>query len=332
MWQVIGQDKILALLDYSLKSGDIAHAYLLLGPQHVGKRTLAISFAQALNCDGQGAPCGQCASCRRIWEGKHSDVISIGLGVRRAISIDDIRELQHLANLPPYEGKHRVFIIDGAEYLSVEAANALLKILEEPPPKLTWLLLASDDQYLLPTVVSRCQRLELRPLPREQMRRFLIESRQVEWSKADLLSRLSQGCLGWALSALDGDEWLEQRCQVVSKLSSLLDTSFAERFDYAQARAAELEKKHEPAVELVNAWFGWWRDLLLTKMNGMESIANIDYQDLLRAQASVLSLVEIREFIGKLYKMQQGLVNNANLRLMFEWLMVNMPRKELLHE
>jgi DNA polymerase III subunit gamma/tau len=157
MWQVIGQDKILSLLDYGLKTDSIAHAYLLVGPRHVGKGTLANNLAQALNCEGAGTPCGQCRSCQRIREGKHADVTSIGLDSRAEIGIDDIRGLQRSANLPPYEGKCKVFIIDEAEYLSTEAANALLKILEEPPPRVVWLLLAADEERLLATIISRCQ-------------------------------------------------------------------------------------------------------------------------------------------------------------------------------
>ena len=112
MWQVIGQDKVLSLLDYSLKTDAIAHAYLLVGPRHVGKGTLAINLAQALNCDGPELPCGQCRSCQRILEGKHADVTPIGLDSKTEIGIDDIRGLQRSASLPPYEGKCKVFIID----------------------------------------------------------------------------------------------------------------------------------------------------------------------------------------------------------------------------
>jgi len=161
MWQVIGQDKALALLDRSLKENNVAHAYLFVGPRHIGKKTLALNLAQALNCDADKPPCGQCHSCRRILEQKHADVTCIGLDSKTEIGIDDIRKLQRLANLPPYEGKRKVFIIDDAEYLSTEAANSLLKILEEPPPKVVWVLLTAEEPRLLPTIVSRCQRLEL---------------------------------------------------------------------------------------------------------------------------------------------------------------------------
>jgi DNA polymerase-3 subunit delta' len=167
MWQIIGQDRILSSLRRGLEGGTLAHAYLLVGPPHVGKMTLARDLARAVNCGEAGPPCGECAACQKISVGKHADVQMIGLyggaeaRSRTEIGIDQIREVQHAASLPPFEGKCRVFIIDGAEYLSTEAANSLLKTLEEPAASVVFVLLTTSDRRLPATVVSRCQRLEL---------------------------------------------------------------------------------------------------------------------------------------------------------------------------
>ncbi len=173
MWQVIGQEKALTLLKRSLAEDNLAHAYLLVGPSHIGKMTLAINLAQALNCFKDEPPCGQCSSCVRISRGCHADVQVLSLKSKTnekgksnvEIGIDDIRDVQHVANLPPFEGGHKVFIIDGAENMSAEASNCLLKILEEPPTKVVFLLLTSEEDKLLPTIVSRCQRIGLKPMP-----------------------------------------------------------------------------------------------------------------------------------------------------------------------
>ena len=327
MWQIAGQDKILALLDYSLKTNNIAHAYLLVGPRHVGKGTLALNLAQALNCDGIKPPCGQCRSCRRILENKHADVTSTGLDSRMEIGIDDIRELQHLANLPPYEGKCKVFIIEDAEYLSTEAANSLLKVLEEPPPKVIWLLLAAEEQRLLPTVASRCQRLELKPMSLEQTQKILANSYNVDLAKAKLLAHLCQGCLGWALSVLADDNLFQQRCQTVDKLSSLLIASLEERFAYAQVLATQLSQDRKFVAEVAKIWLSWWRDLMLIKGNCKEAIINIDYEAVLEKQTRVLSLSEIKGFISRLSSVQEEISQNVNPRLALESLMLNLPRK-----
>jgi DNA polymerase-3 subunit delta' len=328
MWQVIGQDKVLSLLDYSLKSGAVAHAYLVAGPPHVGKGTLAINLAQALNCDESEAPCGECRSCRRILEGKHADVTTIGLDSRMEISIDDIRELQRLASLPPYEGKCKVFIIDEAEYLSTEAANSLLKILEEPPPRVVWLLLAAEERRLLPTIVSRCQRLELRPLPSERIQEALINLHNVDVDKAKLLARLCHGRLGWAVSALGNDDMLTERSQRIDRLVSLSGAAMDERFAYAQDVSGQLGQNRRGAMEITETWLDWWRDLMLVKGGCREDVVNVDFGATLQKEARRLSLTEIKEFLARLCLLQEDISRNVNPRLAWEWLMLNLPRKK----
>jgi len=327
MWQVVGQDKILALLAHSLKEDNIAHAYLLVGPRHVGKRTLAINLAQALNCDDVKPPCGQCYSCRRILAGKHADVTSTGLDFKTEIGIDDMRRLQSLANLPPYEGKCKVFIIDEAEYLSIEAANSLLKILEEPPPKVVWLLLSAEESRLLPTVISRCQRLELKPMSPEQIQKILTHSYKIAPIKAKLLARLCHGCLGWALSALLDDNLLRQRSQSIDRLSSLLDADLKQRFTYAQELATLLSQDRRSAIEIMETWLIWWHDLMLIKGGCWEAITNVDYEVTLKEQAKELSLNEVKEFAANLCLTQEEISRNINARLALESLMLNLPRK-----
>jgi len=327
MWKVIGQDKILSLLDYSLKANTIAHAYLIVGPRHVGKATLACNLAQALNCDGPELPCGQCRSCQRILEGKHADVTPIGLDSKAEIGIDDIRGLQRIANLPPYEGKYKVFIIDGAEYLSTEAANSLLKILEEPPQSVVWLLLVAEEEHLLPTIISRCQRLELKPVPSEQVQETLVNSYNVETNRAKLLAQLSRGRLGWALSALANDDILEQRSQRIDRMVSLLTASLSQRFAYAQELASQFSQNRRTGAEIMEDWLDWWRDLMLIKGGCQETIVNVDYQTVLEEQASGLSLSEINGFLTSLCLLQEEIARNVNPRLVLEWLMLNLPRK-----
>jgi DNA polymerase-3 subunit delta' len=327
MWQVIGQDKVLSLLDYGLKTDAIAHAYLLVGPRHVGKRTLAIDLAQALNCDGPQPPCGQCRSCQRIWEGKHADVTTVGLDSRTEIGIDDIRGLQRSANLPPYEGKCKVFVIDEAEYLSTEAANALLKILEEPPPMVVWLLLAAEEERLLPTIISRCQRLELKRVPSERVQEVLISSYNVDADKAKLLTQLCHGRLGWALSALADCDMLEQRSQRMHGLASLLTAGTEQRFAYAQEVASQFTQDRKAAAEITEIWVDWWRDLMLIKGGCPEAIINVDFTAVLKEQCKGLSLGEMKEFLADLGLLQEAISKNVNPRLAFEWLMLNLPRR-----
>ncbi len=341
MWQVRGQDRILALLDRSLKEHNIAHSYLLVGPRHVGKGTVALNLAQALNCDAPQPPCGQCRSCRLTLEGKHADVITLSLGSRTETGMDDAREpnhkveigrddigeLQHLAHLPPYEGRYKIFIIEDADYMSTEAANRLLKILEEPPPNVVWLLLAVEESHLLPTVISRCQRLALSPIPLGQIQGMLTDCYRVEPDKARLLARLCHGCLGWALSALADDSLLHQRSQKIGQLTSLLAGSLEERFAYARDLATQFGQDRRAVMETMEVWLSWWRDLMLIKGSCKEAIINIDYEVALRRQAKRLSLSKIKDLITILCLTKDAISRNVSARLAFESLMLNLPGK-----
>ena len=331
MWQVIGQDKILTQMDNSLKQNSMAHAYLLLGAPHTGKMTLAINIAQALNCDDVNPPCGQCQSCLRIAAGKHADVtlttLDSKLTFRTEIGVDTIKELQRTANLPPYEGKCKVLIIYEAEYLSTEASNRLLKILEEPPQNIVWLLLSAEEPRLLPTIISRCQRLILKPVPPEQIQKLLSDSNGIEASKAKLLSRLCQGCPGWALSAAADDDLLQQRQKRIDKVKSLIEGTLDQRFTYAQQLASMFSKDRRAAMEVTGTWITWWRDLMLIKGGYGKTITNIDYEATLKKQAQELSLSQIKEFLVNLFQTQKAISMNVNARLALESLMLNLPTK-----
>jgi DNA polymerase-3 subunit delta' len=333
MWQTIGQPEALALLKHSLKAGSLAHAYLLVGAPHIGKMTLALDLARALNCQGSEPPCGECQPCERITDSKHTDIRIISLSsakepgdtkARVEISIDDIRELQHNASLPPFEGKCKVFIIDGAEYLSTEAANCLLKTIEEPPPQVIILLLTTEESRLLPTVVSRCQRVELKPMSGDEIEKILMESYGIDRDKAGLLARLSQGCLGWALSVSIDDSYLAQRNQRLTEMFSLLTAGWEERFNYA----AKLANDRKAVEDIIKLWLAWWRDVMLTKCGCKEAVTNMDYISILEQWDEVFSLSEVRDFIDSLQKALNQIAVNANLRLVFEILMLNIPRKE----
>ena len=204
MWQVYGQDHVLRQLEASLKQGRQAHAYLLSGPPHVGKMTLAINLAQGVNClRGPGEPCGECAQCTRISMGQHADVQVVGLAqgesgspTRTVIGIAEVKEVLARVHLKPFEGASSVIIFDSAELMSEEAANALLKTLEEPPPQVLILLLTADEDSILPTIRSRCRRLSLRPLPKDQLTDVLVAKYQATPEEADLMARLSRGLPG----------------------------------------------------------------------------------------------------------------------------------------
>lgn len=334
MWQTAGQDRIISFLTDSIQRGKLAHAYLFTGPPHVGKMTLAIDLARALNCTEAGAPCGSCRTCQRIAQGKYTDVIMIDKNAGRdpkdrkktaEISIDTIREhVQRGSSLPPYEGKYKVYIIEDADLMSVEAANCLLKTLEEPPQHVVIILLTSEENLLLPTVISRCQRFELKPVSLPEIESRLSAIPGLEAERVKLLARLSGGCLGWALSAAGDDSFLKSREARITEFIALINRGWDERFSYIQ----QLPSDRKGAAEIFALWTSWCRDVLLMKYNCEEGVTNLDRMPDLKTWAGMLTVPEIKDFIDCLNAAAVNLSYNANLHLVLEVLMLDMPRKE----
>jgi len=334
MWQVIGQNRVVSLLQNGLDGGKLAHAYLLVGPVHVGKMTLAVNLAQALNCESDDRPCLKCTTCEKIASANHADVQVIGLSQNgdaagtKLIGIDQIKQLQHTASLPPFEGKHKVFIIDGAELLSIEAANCLLKTLEEPSNDVTFILLTTNDRLLPETVISRCQHLELRPLATTEVEAALIEKRNIEMEKARLLAGLSQGCPGWAFSAAEDETLLQQHDEIMNRLLQILDADYEERFAFVARMASQFAQNRATVYDMLNLWTNFWRDLMLVKMGGESLITNIDKKDDLIRLADTYRLSQIKTVIRSIQATAEQLRQNANTRLALEVLMLDIPGKE----
>lgn len=328
MWQVVGHETAVTLLDNSHKGGKLSHGYLFVGPPHVGKMTLALNLAQALNCGGDEQPCGDCTSCQRITALKHADVQVIGLDGKSEIGIDHIREMERSANLKPFEGRNRVFIIDGAEHLSSEAANCLLKTLEEPPPNVHLILITTNERLLIPTVCSRCQKLELRPLPIPVVERALVEQWAATPEQARLLARLSAGCLGWAVSASFDESIPNERAEQLSSLLQLTNTGRVERFAYASQLSSQFTKNRGAVRDVLSLWVEWWRDLLLIKGGCSDFITNIDRESTLYSEAESYHLTGIKGFIRSLQQTMEALGQNANPRLVLEVLMLDIPKRE----
>ena len=324
----------MALFRRSLETGNVAHAYLMVGPPHVGKMTLAINLAQALNCESPEPPCGECASCQKIAGAKHPDVMVVGLNssidsaearTRVEISIDQIREMQHSANLPPFEGRYKVYIINGAELLSIEAANCLLKTLEEPASRIIFILLTRSDILIPKTVVSRCQRLELLPMATSEVEETLKSRWGVEAPQARLLARLCRGCLGWAVTAANDNSMLELRTEKIQKLADIISADYEERFAYASQMETQFRQRREVVMEVLDLWLDYWRDLLLIKAKNDSAVSNIDQLSGLIEMAEGFSLTQIRAAITSIQAAGVQLKQNVNPRLALEVLMLDMP-------
>lgn len=370
-WQTIGHDKAISTLARSLESGRMAHAWLLAGPVHVGKMTLALDLARMVNCTAEDVgnrPCAECRQCQRISNSLHADVRIIsqggsasGVTRRTAISVEQVREAQREAVLKPYEGLYRVFIIEDAENFTQEAANALLKMLEEPPEDVMFVLLASevrensedesagyithpaeDEQNrvaallqavpqvggILPTILSRCQTLELRPLPASTVQRELERRFNLPSDEVTEIARLSKGRLGWALQAASDPQVLERRSERLDEIEAVLSGGLDEKFAYAERQAASFSRGRQAVYDELQLWLDWWRDVLVIREGNDTLVLNLSRLGALTAAASGCTSAQVVSAIRAIQETTSMLESNVNPRLCIESMMLRMPQLE----
>jgi len=242
-WDLLGHDWAVDLLREHVVKGRLRHAYLFTGPQGVGRRTLALRLAQAINCPqppSPGEPCRTCRTCKQIEQMQHPDLSIVQAEVEGGtLKVEQVRELQRSLSLTPYEARYRVAILLRFEEANPSASNALLKTLEEPAPQVVLILTAESAEALLPTIVSRCEVLRLRPSPVEQVSQALQARPGMTAEQADLLAHIAAGRVGYALRLSETPELLEQRRAWLDDHQRLLAASRVERFAYAEAIAKD---------------------------------------------------------------------------------------------
>ncbi|MEE8363448.1 MAG: DNA polymerase III subunit [Dehalococcoidia bacterium] len=346
-WRTIGHEGASRFLQRSVVSGRLAHAFLITGPAHVGKAALALDLARAVNCGGEGPPaerpCGECAACGRITRGVHSDIVVIdertpitgAAGAqasteeqdsrRTMISIDHIREMQHRAALNSFEGGWRVFIIDGADRMSPEAPDALLKTLEEPPPNVLIVLLAQSDELIPETIVSRCQRVKLRHVPAEEIERALLDRTPLGGEEARVLAKLADGKPGRAFSAAEDNTALDRYRQAVFRVVGVIAGDLEERFRYAREMATEFQRDRSAAGRELDLWRSLWRDVLLLGCGSGEWVVNTGCKEALATLAGSVSSGEARSVIEAVDMVSHALDRNAQARLALEVMMLALP-------
>ena len=311
---IVGHEQIIAQLHHAIQTNRIAGAYLFVGPAGVGKETVANHFAKSINClELDGGACGTCISCRKTANGNHPDtqiVSPSGAWIR----IDQIRELQKRIVYRPYEGVRKVAILREAECMNLEAANCLLKTLEEPPAESVLILLTSNLDALIPTIRSRCQIIKFNPLNPDELGRYLNERYHLEEREALSVATLAGGAVGRALTYLEsrGGQGSESDQNVVVEIPEIL----AATDRLAAFRIAEYYNENPDQLDILVEWY---RDLLLLHQNvAPDVLTHIFHLDALKQLIPRYSRYRLRSAIKTVFETKDSLSRNINATLAFE--------------
>jgi len=303
-----GQDRAIEILKNCVKEKKIAHAYLFLGPDGSGKRRTAVEFVKFLNCHNKkDDSCGSCPSCTKADKSMHPDIAVVLREEERAqIPIAAIRELGRKLSLKPFEEGYKTAIIVDAEDMSEEAANSLLKMLEEPEGDTVFMLTASNPRALADTIVSRCQVIRFKPLTKDVVEQILIEDFDTDKSQAKFLSAISGADISKALSLKEEDaiSWKNDIIDDFSKNNTL------------DAEADILAEKRQAQKDAMDILIGFYRDVLIYKFtNSTDLIINIDRLDLIKEVSKKSDPAQIERFIRDIAKTRESLNANANSKL-----------------
>lgn len=331
-WDIFGHEWAARLLQQHIARGESRHAYLFTGPPGIGRRTLALRFAQALNCTQPpepGVPCGTCRSCRQIGNMQHPDLfITQADSEGGTLKVDQVRELQRSLALTPYEARYRVAMLLRFEEAHPSAQNAILKTLEEPPPRAVLLVTALAADNLLPTIVSRCEVIRLGAAPLDRLEQALQTRWNIPAEEARFYAHLSDGRTGAAVRLHTNPEALEIRAEAIADMQNLLTENRRARLNYAEKASRsnqEASKQRERLRPVLRTWLSYWRDVMLCTAGSSAALTNIDHEAEIRSLAQRVDLATARARVSDLERGIARLDAYINPRMLLDVLLLDMP-------
>lgn len=318
---IIGQEQIKEHLQNALATGKISHAYILNGEKSSGKEFIARIFAMALQCERKSsAPCQECRSCKQALSDNQPDIIRVLHEKPNTVSVDDIRaQINNDVAIKPYSSPYKVYILNEAEKMTVQAQNAILKTLEEPPEYTVIILLTTNVNSLLPTILSRCVVLNMKPVADELIRKFLMKEMQVPDYKAEVCTAFARGNVGKAKLLASSEDFENVKNEVLGLLKYIQDMELYEM-------TAAIKKINEYKLD-VNDYLDicaiWYRDVLLFKAT--KDVNHLVFREEVQALRSVAlrsSYEGIETVIEALDKAKSRLNANVNFDLTMELLLL----------
>lgn len=318
---IIGQEQIKEQLRNGIVAGKVSHAYLINGEKSSGKEFIAKIFAQTLQCEKKGTePCGVCRSCKQALTGNQPDIIRVTHEKPNTISVDDIRaQINNDVAIKPYSSPYKIYIVNEAEKMTTQAQNAILKTLEEPPAYAVILLLTSNVNSLLPTILSRCVVLNMKPVADELVRKYLMEELMVPDYKAEVCVAFARGNIGKAKALASSEEFDNVKAEAISLLKYIHDMDLSEIIA-AIKKITEYKLEVNDYLDLIAIWY---RDVLLFKATSdVDHLVFREELQAIRRTAQHSSYEGIENVIKALETAKRRLDANVNFDLTMELLML----------
>jgi len=324
--KIVGQEAVKNLLAQALRQRAYSHAYLFEGPSGLGKEAMAREFAAAIFCSSENPPCHTCKSCHQVAAGTHPELRIIqpeDPEKDTTVSVEVIRTMIKDIYLKPYHGDWKVYIIPQADIMTFQAQNALLKTLEEPPDHAVMILTSSKPQALLPTVLSRCQKADFRPVQRERIETWLQEFRGLPREQASALAAYAHGTPDRAVKMLDSESY-RQHVQLFLTLTEVLSEG---RLSPLLEAGEFLQRDKNQTLEILSMWQEWIRDLQVISLGGEEDLLiHQDQIQRLKQQASLFSSRGYSQALTILEEAREDLINYGNLAFVSEMVLVNLQK------
>ncbi len=323
---IIGHEEIIRHLKNAMRSGKVSHSYVFTGEPGSGKKLLATTFAITLQCEAGGTePCQKCESCKKALGKNHPDIIMVSHARPGVITIDEIRsQVVGDVGIRPYFSPHKIYIIPEADLMTTEAQNALLKTIEEPPEYAVIMLLTSNAGALLPTILSRCVRLDLKVVDDVLVKKYLMEHLHIPDYQADIDASFAQGNIGRAVEAATSEEFsrLTQNALKLLKYSDKMEV-----YDLAE-EIKNLSAEKQNINDYLDIFQFWFRDVLMFKAT--REIDNLVFKqeiNYIREQASERSYENIEKILEAIASTKVRLRANVNFELALELLFLTIREK-----
>lgn len=320
---IVGQDSVIAHLKNAIKLSKISHAYIINGEQGMGKKMIARAFSMALQCENGGEnPCMECQSCKQALSNNNPDIRWIVHEKPGVISVEEIRkQVNSDVQIKPYKNTHKIYVIDEAAKMNIAAQNAILKTIEEPPGYVVIILLTDNKEMLLSTILSRCVSVELRPVNKDIIEKYLTKKEGIADYRAKAVSSFASGNIGKAIKMAISDDFIDLKDNVVRLARNIGRMTVAD----IMAAVKETSTYKDNIYEYIDLLIIWYRDILIYKAcNDENEIIFSEYAKYIREQAEIVTYESIENVLKELDSIKGKMRINVNFDMIMELLFIAM--------